>query len=62
MIMVKRNSVFYCNFQVFSLFLLIVNSVVSTLQVLEEEVKKECASCKNYEAQLCKMQITSKVK
>ena len=34
----------------------------STLQVLEEEVKKECASCKNYEAQLCKMQNTSKVK
>ena len=42
--------------------ILVTNSVFSTLQVLEEEVKKECASCKNYEAQLCKIQITSKVK
>ena len=31
------------------------------LQVLEEELKKECESCKNYEAQLCKMQVASKV-
>ena len=47
---------------VFSLVSLVLNSVFSTLQVLEEEVKMECASCKNYEAQLCKMQNTSKVK
>lgn len=30
------------------------------IEVLEEEVKKECESCKNYEAQLCKMQVASK--
>lgn len=32
-----------------------------SLQVLEEELKRECESCKNYEAQLCKLQIASKV-
>ena len=35
--------------------------MVIYLQVLEEELKKECESCKNYEAQLCKLQIASKV-
>ena len=44
------------------IIILVVNSGFTTLQVLEEEIKKECASCKNYEAQLCKIQITSKVK
>lgn len=49
----RRKSMFFT-------IILVVN--FSTLQVLEEEVKKECASCKNYEAQLCKIQVTSKVK
>ena len=55
----RRKSMFFT-------VILVVNSrtlcFFSTLQVLEEEVKKECASCKNYEAQLCKIQVTSKVK
>ena len=34
---------------------------ILTLQVLEAELHKQCESCKNYEAQLCKTQTTLKV-
>ena len=31
------------------------------LQIAEEELKKECESCKNYEEQVCKLQAEKKV-